>query len=226
MNADKRRREQREEVRVTPRASVVPETAPRLLLLARHGACGTNTFIGATDVPLSEEGRKQAAALAKVVALKKPLRCFCSPMLRCRETAALALAGTQLQPEIENELREINFGRWEGRRFEEIARTDPEAVNRLAKFDRDFAFPGGEAIGAFLARVKGAAKRMSASSEGPVLAFTHAGVITAAICLLLGLSPRKHLAFSTRYAALTSLLVFGNRGVLIGLNESGQAPED
>jgi len=225
MSADKRRSEQKAGVSAHPRASAISETAPRLLLLARHGTCGTSTFLGATDVPLNEEGRKQAAALAGVVASRKPARCFCSPLRRCRETASLALAGTQLQPEIDDDLREINFGRWEGRRFEEIARTEPEAVSRLARFDRAFAFPDGESIKGFQERVSRAVKRMSACADGPVLAFTHSGVITAAICQLLRLNPRNYLSFSIQYASLTRLLVFGRRGVLAGLNETGEAAE-
>jgi len=214
MNADKRRA-----------AKGLYAGAPRLLLLARHGTCGTTTFLGATDLPLSEEGRKQAAALAGVVASRKPARCFCSPLRRCLETASLALAGTQLRPEIDDDLREINFGRWEGRSFEEIARTEPEAVSRLACFDRAFAFPDGESIKAFRERVRRVVKRMSGCAEGPVLAFTHSGVITAAICQLLGLHPRNYLSFSIQHASLTRLLVFGSRGVLAGLNETGAVLE-
>ena len=195
--------------------------SPRLLLLARHGTCGTTDLIGTTDAPLTDEGRKQAAALADVVASRKPARCFCSPLRRCLETASLALAGTQLRPEIDDDLREVDFGRWEGRSFEEIARTDPEAVNRLARFDRDFAFPGGESLREFLKRVRRATRRMSGCGEGPVLAFTHGGVIGAAICQVLGLHPRKYLLFPVEYASLARLQVFGNRGVLVGLNETG-----
>ncbi|MGD0094543.1 MAG: histidine phosphatase family protein, partial [Planctomycetota bacterium] len=195
---------------------------PCLLLLARHATCGTSGFIGASDVSLSPEGRKQAAALARVVAAKKVARCFCSPMKRCLETAAAALAGTALKPEVDDDLREINFGRWEGLRFEEISRRDPEYVWRLAHFDRDFAFPEGEAVGTFLERVRRAVGRMAACPEQPVLAFTHAGVITAAICQLLGLYPWQYVLFQIQHASVTTLQVFGFRGVLAGLNERGE----
>jgi broad specificity phosphatase PhoE len=144
-------------------------------------------------------------------------------MQRCRETAALALEGMNLQPEVDDDLREINFGLWEGLSFEEVMRDYPMDAAILARFDRHFVFPQGEAISTFLARVQRAVERMLASSEGPILAFTHGGVITAAICQVLGLHPRKHLLFVTRHASLTSLLVFGKRGVLMGMNESGVA---
>jgi alpha-ribazole phosphatase len=196
---------------------------PRLLLLARHGACDSRGFLGSTDIALSPKGRDQAASLARLIAARKPARCFCSPLQRCRETAALALAGTPLKPEIDDDLREIGFGRWEGMSFEDIARAEPEAVERFAHLDHDFAFPDGEMFGAFLQRVARAVARMTACAEQPVLAFTHGGVIGAAICQLLALHPRQYVLFSIKHASLATLQVFGDRGVLAGLNEAGEA---
>jgi broad specificity phosphatase PhoE len=107
-------------------------------------------------------------------------------------------------------------------RFDDIARVDPAGVRRFARFEADFAFPGGESVAGFMRRVRRAVGRMTACAEQPVLAFTHGGVITAAICHLLGLRPRQYVLFGIRHASLTALQVFGDRGVLVGLNQSGE----
>jgi broad specificity phosphatase PhoE len=100
-----------------------------LLLLARHG----NTFgggdkvvwVGArTDLPLTTKGQQQAAALGEAL---KPIkqqigRVVSGPLVRTREHAAIACRVLDFQGSIgvEERLREIDYGLWEGKSSEEI----------------------------------------------------------------------------------------------------------
>src|SRR5271165_5812273 len=100
-----------------------------LLLLARHG----NTFeagekavwVGArTDLPLTEKGREQAGALATGL---KPIKLLIKhvisgPLKRTREHAAIAAGqlGLNASMGIDERLREIDYGAWEGKTSEEI----------------------------------------------------------------------------------------------------------
>jgi len=188
------------------------------LLLVRHASPETDAhrFLGRTDVCLNEAGRRQALALAASLPPHQPSRCFCSPLKRCIETIRPA---SSFQPELDPDLREIDFGRWEGMTFDEIQRSDPQAVNQWAAFDPDFSFPGGERIDDFLCRVRRAADRLAALPEQTVLAVTHGGVIRAMICHFLGLSPRHYVLFEVGYASLTTLDLFDGKGVLTGLNQ-------
>lgn len=109
------------------------------LILLRHGATEGNLrreYIGRTDEPLAEEGRRQARALNG--RLPRPELLFVSPMRRCRETAALVWPGVE-QIEVPG-LRESDFGRFEGKTWAEL-KEDPEY---RAWIDGRADCPGGE----------------------------------------------------------------------------------
>lgn len=103
-----------------------------LLLLARHG----NTFsagdkvvwVGArTDLPLTAEGRNQAVALGEALTpiRSRVAQVISGPLRRTREHADIACEalGFEGSIDIEERLREIDYGLWEGKSSEEITRT-------------------------------------------------------------------------------------------------------
>jgi alpha-ribazole phosphatase len=192
------------------------------VILIRHGDTGRqyrDRFIGATDVPLSPEGRLQSALLAQSLRRAAVVKCLASPALRTRETVRAALDGSALSPEFEPDIREVDFGDWEGKTFEEIRASDPEAVDRWAAYRPDFAFPRGEAIAAFVERVVKTGSRIAADPAETVAVVTHAGVIRALICHYLALDSRNYLNFEVKPASLTTIAVYNGRGVLTGLND-------
>lgn len=187
------------------------------LLLARHGSVEESSgrgFLGRTDAPLSEKGYAEARALAEVVRGRKPERIVSSPLTRATQTAAVVAEAAGLEVETDADLREIDFGEWEGRTFEEIQADDPEAVSRWAEFSPDFAPPGGEVIGDFFRRARRALARLAGDPADMVLAVTHGGVIRTAICQLLGLDARSYLLFDVRPASLTTIRIFDGKGIL------------
>jgi len=195
------------------------EMADRLILI-RHGDLGESCrgrYVGRTDAPLSALGRRQAVALSAPLSRLGDTRYLCSPLLRARETAGLALACSGFG--IDADLREIDFGRWEAMSFPEIAAADPAAVGRWAALEDAFAFPGGEAIGAFRRRIGAAADRIAADPAGTVAAFTHGGVIRLLICHFLGLEARDYLLFDVGTASLSEIRIESGRGVLTRLND-------
>ena len=198
--------------------------AERLLLVrhARIGPAFSGRLIGATDVPLDPAGQAEVRAVASRVMRRSPQVAYCSPMQRCLQTA-LAVA-PQLQFHIDPDLREIDFGQWENHSFDEATAADPSLVDRWAAFDLDFAFPGGDSVGSFLRRVHAAADRLVKVEFPTVLVVTHGGVIRTMICHLLGLEPRKYVAFDVPYAAVAAIDLFDGRGVLAALErpESGE----
>ena len=200
--------------------------------LIRHGSTGETLrgcYVGRTDAPLSPEGELQASALARRDDLRAPGRCLASPLRRVTATAQRALDGRPF--EIDPELREIDFGRWEGLTFATIAAADPDAVARWARLEPGFAFPEGEALDSFWARVRGVAERIEAlatAGETRVTLFTHGGVIRALLCHWLGLGPEHYLDFEIAPASVTTLKLYNGRGVLTemedcGLNEARSA---
>jgi alpha-ribazole phosphatase len=191
------------------------------LLLIRHGDLGDRCrgrYIGRTDAPLSAEGRRQAAALDRPLARLSGAQFLASPLRRTRETADIAL-GANGTFESDDNLREIDFGRWEGMSFAEIAAADSAAVERWAALDENFTFPGGEAIRAFRERIGTAAERITANPAGTVVLFAHGGVIRFLICRFLGLPDRHHLLFDIQPASISEIRIDGGSGVLTRLND-------
>jgi probable phosphoglycerate mutase len=90
-----------------------------MIWLIRHGETEwsrTGRHTGRTDVPLTDEGRERAAALAPRVAGIDAGLVLSSPLHRARDTAAAA----GLSPEIDPDLVEWDYGAWEGRTTADI----------------------------------------------------------------------------------------------------------
>jgi alpha-ribazole phosphatase len=193
----------------------------RRLILIRHGELAAGCrgrYIGRTDEPLSPSGRRQAAALSGMVAEFGKAHILVSPLLRARETAGIAL-GPEGTYTVDDDLREIDFGRWETMSFAEIAAAEPAAVEGWAALDEGFAFPGGEGIGGFWSRIGAAADRIVADPAETVVAFTHGGVVRLLICRFLGLDYRRYLLFDVRPASVSEIRIEGEKGVLTRLND-------
>jgi len=194
----------------------------RRLLLVRHadtGAQYAGHYVGATDVPLSDRGHRQAGILVNVLKPFAPTRCFRSPQLRAQQTADVIGSGLQLDAEPDDDLREIDFGQWEGLTFNDIANGWPETVDAWAARAPGFGFPDGETLDNFEDRVRTASKRLCAGADNVVLVISHGGVIRCLICMLLGLSPEYSLMFDVKPATITIIDLFDDAdGVMVGLN--------
>ena len=154
------------------------------VLLLRHGQSTWNAesrWQGWADAPLSDEGLRQAAAMAAQLASSGPrfTRLVSSDLARSIDTAAVIARALDLgEVAVEPDLRERDVGDWSGRTTEEIEIIWPGAIAawRAGRLDRP---PGGEHEPAFRARVVRAVERLAAEPDGPVLAVTHGGVIRA-----------------------------------------------
>lgn len=172
-----------------------------------------------SDAPLSAAGRRQASLLAGRLARSADGLYFSSPLPRATETAQIAGEAMGTRFEIDPDLREIEFGDWQGLTFEEMARRDPGRVAGWTRFAHDFAFPGGERLGDFLDRIGTVARRVVAL-DGAVTLVSHGGVIRTLLCVLLGLDPRHYLLFGVDHASITQVELCGARGVLVRLNDT------
>ncbi len=114
------------------------------LLLTRHGMtpAGDAMLGGQLDVPLAPEGLVQAEALARRLAGVRIDRIIASPMLRALETAQVLATGRPV--EVEERLRELDYGRWEGLSYAEMEARDPELRKRWEADPAATRSPGGE----------------------------------------------------------------------------------
>jgi len=165
------------------------------LLLVRHGETVGQSSIrlyGATDVELSPEGEDQLAATGRSLAGLRFDRVLTSPLQRARRSAEILLAHVP-HPAITIEpvegFREIDFGRWEGWTWAEVAERDPEEHRRFAELGYAFHYPEGEARQDFFARVRAGMPALEAAlgaGNGRVLVVVHKGVIKTIAAALLG----------------------------------------
>lgn len=191
---------------------------PKRLYLLRHGRVDTKgRYIGSTDLPLLPEGREDLAAIGPFLRRQNFDVILCSPQLRCRQSLEILDMG--ITAAICSELREIDFGDWEGLTFAEIQQRDALLVNQWATWSEDFTFPGGEGIGAFLGRINEARQRITEQPAERLLIISHGGVIKQLICSFLGLGPDRHLAFEIQPGLCSVIDLHAEGGVLVGLNQ-------
>lgn len=187
------------------------------LLLVRHAVVESayrGKLIGRTDAALAagfEEQMKRVGEMLRAEGCGVVVASPISRARRCAECLGLPL-------EIDADLAEIDFGTWDGKTFAEMDAADPVTSGKFKEWATDLAFPGGEPIEGFVARVTAATRRLCAREEEAVAVVSHGGVIRQMICHLLGLSTRQYLLFDVQCGKVAKVNVFGERGVLAGLN--------
>jgi probable phosphoglycerate mutase len=160
--------------------------------LVRHGqtewsASGRHT--SRTDVALTAEGRDAAAALAPVLARHDFALVLTSPAARARDTARLA--GFP-DAEVDQDLREWDYGELEGLTSDEICARGPEWCEWTVWTG---SLPGGETIEEVAARARRVVARADAAG-GDVLLFAHGHLLRVLAGVMLDLDPHvgAHLA--------------------------------
>jgi broad specificity phosphatase PhoE len=135
-----------------------------MLLLVRHGETDWNAdgrLQGQTDRPLSDYGRRQAQQLAEELSDEDIEAIYTSDLSRARETAEIAGARLRLPVELDPDLREKDWGTWEG----------------LTPVERDRVEFVGESTEAHRERTLRALRQISERHPdgGRVLVVTHGG---------------------------------------------------
>lgn len=188
------------------------------LFLVRH--CATEVekgrFVGSTDVSIAAGCEKKIAAIAGL--LPQNCICYCSPMLRTLQTHALLCKyGLNQKVMIDERVKEIDFGRWELKNFEEISHEEPEMIDDWKDYQR-FVFPDGDSVSGFMNRVASWLNEIREDTSKNIVLVAHGGVIRYLICLALQIPTDKYLLFDVKSASLTTINLFPEGGVLTGFN--------
>lgn len=170
-------------------------------------------------VTLSEPGRAQARRLAERFAAERPAALYASPIERARDTAGPIGRACGLPVRIEDGWTEIDVGEWTGRTFSEL---DADPRWRDWNGSREAGCPpGGEPMRAVADRVAAALERLrEAHPGGRVVAVSHADVIKAAICRVLGLSLDRLGRFEIAPASVSTLVLWPGGGKVVALNDA------
>ena len=170
-----------------------------MIYLLRHTTPAVESGIcyGATDLALAtsfaDEARAVLAALPRVDAVVS------SPLSRCRELACYLAERRSLPVHMDDRLREMDFGHWEGRPWSSLPRAE---LNAWAADFLHAAPHGGESVHGLRQRVGAAMDEWSQRGDS-LLVVTHAGVIKAALACG---DSAAHFASQTAFGGLCSLL--------------------
>lgn len=151
------------------------------LVLMRHAPTAGNLerrYLGATDEPLCARGESLARAAGSI----PHIDCvFISPLLRARQTAAICFP--QARRIVLDELREMDFGRFEGLRFEDLR--DDDAYRTWVEGDCTERCPEGESRTEFIRRTMRAIEQVVALSykcgASCAIVVAHGGTVMAAL---------------------------------------------
>ena len=146
------------------------------LLLVRHGETDWNAegrLQGHTDRPLNERGRRQARSLAEQLAEQGIAALYSSDLARARQTAEIVAARLGLPVVLQADLREKNWGTWEG----------------LTAAERERVAYEGETTAEHRERTLRAVRRIADSHPGRRLAVvTHGGSLRRVQAAVLGIA--------------------------------------
>jgi len=197
------------------------------LVCVRHGRTAWNSvrrFQGRTDIPLDDEGRAQAQALAVFLAGDDFDRAYASPLGRAQETARAILAGRS-GPEVQSDddLLEMAFGTWEGLTWDEIVAAHPDLDHAHETKPRHLTPAGGESFDQVVARVELFLQRIVADTPERVLIVAHAGILHALVRALLREPDEAALNVRFDPASVTRFVGDGRGWRLVSLNASAIA---
>jgi broad specificity phosphatase PhoE len=172
---------------------------PRELWLFRHGETEwsrSGAHTGRTDLPLTNAGRDRAAAIGRYVAGRQFALVLTSPMQRAKDTCALAGYGDAAQ--LESNLREWDYGDYEGRTTAEIQKERPGWF-----LWRD-GVPNGEKIEQAAVRAETVIDR-AMRAGGDVALFAHGHILRILTACWLELRPDDGRLFALSTASLSVL---------------------
>ncbi len=194
-------------------------------LLLRHGETALSVerrFAGRGDAPLTEAGRRQAAAAAGRLAARGGIDLIVtSPLQRARRTAEAVAEATGAAVQVDDALVETDFGDWEGLTFAEAAARWPEEVPAWLA-SAEVAPPGGESLAMVARRVLGALDRLLAAQSGrTLLLVSHVTPIKTLACRAMLAPPATMFRIHLDVGSLSEIQWFADGPALVrSLNDT------
>ena len=160
------------------------------IIIARHGETEWNVaevFRGQIDIDLNETGVKQAELLAGYLSTSTIEAIYSSPLQRALKTAETIARPHQLKVNVEHDLMDLNFGRWQGLSHQEVKEQYGELYTTWTTRPEQVRMPGGETLEDVRKRVTRVITRVLDNHSGTLLIVGHRVVNKVIICALLGL---------------------------------------
>jgi broad specificity phosphatase PhoE len=182
----------------------------------RHGPTHRKTMIGWTDAPADLSDTVQIERLS--LHLPEDAVVVSSDLSRCVDTAKAIVGGREhLEPR--KGLREIHYGDWEDKGFDEISATTPDLVRSYWDNPGDITPPNGESWNEVCLRVGEEVNQLCQDYEGrDIVVVAHYGVILTQIQRAGGMSAKAATSFHIDNLSVTRLEHLGNAWRIMGVN--------
>jgi broad specificity phosphatase PhoE len=165
------------------------------IYLLRHGETAWNiekVFRGRAEVPLTDNGIRQAEMAGDFLGGKDIEAIYTSPLERAYETARIVGRKLGVKPQVDERLTGFNFGDWQGMPYSKIERDYPGEFKLYKTAPHRFQAPGGETLGKAQKGCMTALGDMERKhSEGTVLVVTHRVICKLMLLGILGLGPER-----------------------------------
>lgn len=195
------------------------------LILLRHGEPDETVHgrcYGRLDPGLSHRGREQMRQAWQLLENQSCSAIYCSPSRRAVESTALRSTDTPAAA-VDERLREIDFGAFEGLTYDEISIRYPQEFDQWMTRPTDVVFPDGESFVTMSARVCEALEQIRRKHWGETVAtVSHGGVNRVALVQALDLDPRRIFRFGQAYACVNVIDYAAGESVVLVMNASVQ----
>lgn len=193
------------------------------IIFVRHGESEMNMkgiYSGWTNCILTQNGLKQAEIVSEKLAGEEIDLIISSDLDRCLETAEIINKFHKKTIIKEINLKEINFGIWEGLSYDEICIGFPQKVKAWEEDYVNFKMPKGESLFEMHQRVNNALGRIiDEYKEGTILIVSHSGVIRSILSQQVLGSIDGYWKFKIENCGITRLQIVDDFPVIVGINQ-------
>jgi len=186
---------------------------PLTLYLVRHGQTAWNEegrIQGQTDTLLSSTGHAEVEELGRWLARCQFDAVVSSDLRRSLQTAHALVVDRMDAVQRLRELRELNFGHWEGKTIAEVRTVDRSNWSRWMHDPFQHAPPGGETLVELSDRLERVLDAIRAFEGRRVLVVSHQTPIQLMLCRLLELNPRNYWKLVVETGSVTIVQLYGD----------------
>ena len=207
-----------------------------LFYLVRHGQTDWNRagkIQGTTDIPLNETGRQQAEQLASVLKERSGYPAgtridavYASPLARAFQTAEILAGKEKLPLRRLTELRERDFGCWEGKNWQEVEAEYPDEFHLWREQPMVGIPSGGESRKSCEARSGRVIQRILEETAGDAVIVAHGGILVFLMNYLLRFQREpQEIIVANASLSVVSYDRSTGMGKLLTLNETGTSEQ-
>jgi broad specificity phosphatase PhoE len=195
------------------------------ILLIRHGQTEWNRverFRGRADVPLNDNGMRQAKATGRrIVEFCRPVALYSSPLLRAVSTAEAIGGFAGLTVQIHPNLTDIDYGAWQGLTPDEARIRWPETVDRWFKSPQLAHIPGGESLEDLRIRAMNGVTELASRHSGQTIVLVGHTVLNRIILLgVLGIGNERFWRIQQEPCSINIFEFEAGEYTLVSLNDT------